>query len=366
MSSPNEPKRRKGLTGAMRSTAGSSFKFKVEEPDDPIEYVARVREELEKIVDLFGKKENFDYDIAQQVREIRALLKVNAEIFCRIMESANLGSYSEGKSASFTRYGFDVVKVRQVEGIVPLHGGGPTTQTQFITEYERSTETFDVKLLSEVPAGLNNIIVVKYRAAEYSMFIDYEAFFKSAIALHDDILGPFLAKLKCHMESIQLCLGEVETWLIEPDTNIEFLNATFEKKLEAPSADDFNKQYACPLGTHLNSDLCLYCNRKYSEHIIRTNFTQNFGFDFGQSEFRPGGLNINTICCPVPAVQSAQQIGHAVQPVLQFGHVTKQFKCKKIHVLKVSYESGKFEKTFSIEKQSDRSKLKIFLQFVSS
>ena len=50
--------------------------------------------------------------------------------------------------------------------------------------------------------------------------------------LHDDILEPFLCKLKQHLESIQVCLGEIESWLLEPKANIQFLEETFGKKLE--------------------------------------------------------------------------------------------------------------------------------------
>ena len=50
--------------------------------------------------------------------------------------------------------------------------------------------------------------------------------------LHDDILEPFLCKLKQHLESIQVCLGEIESWLLEPKSNIQCLEETFGKKLE--------------------------------------------------------------------------------------------------------------------------------------
>ena len=49
--------------------------------------------------------------------------------------------------------------------------------------------------------------------------------------LHDDVLEPFLVKLKCHIQSIHVCLGKIESWLVEPKDSISFLEDTFETKL---------------------------------------------------------------------------------------------------------------------------------------
>lgn len=200
-----------------------------EDPDQPLDYVAHIRERSGRQFENVVRRKNVNYDVEQNVREIRALLKINAEIFDRCMSSAS--SYSDGKSARFARYGFDVVKVRQ-----------QNEKTQFITEHEHSEQTFDMKLLSELPAGIDNIFVPKNRDAPFDGFVDYDAFFQDAVMLHDDVLGPFLAKLKIHLESIQVCLGKIETWLNEPNSNIEFLETTFGKKLKMPTADDFNKE----------------------------------------------------------------------------------------------------------------------------
>ena len=163
-----------------------------------------------------------------------------------------------------------MVKVRQNQ-----------TKTEFITEYERSQQTLDMKPLSKLPAGLDDVFVVKYKAEPFNWFIDYDVFFQSAIMLHDGILKPFLAKLKCHIEIIHVCLGKIESWLVEPNRNIELLETTFGKKLKIPTTDDLDNG-------------------------------------------------------------------------------------KVIHVLKSCNESGKFEKTFTIAKQSDQIKLKKFLEFMAS
>jgi hypothetical protein len=131
---------------------------------------------------------------------------------------------------TFERSDFAKVTVRQCPMIAAL--------TELITVQERDQEAFSMKPLLELPAGLNDLFVVKYQAAPYHDFINYDDFFKTAIMLHDDVLEPFLVKLKQHLESIQVCLGEIESWLLEPKSNIQFLEETFGKKLDILTDED--------------------------------------------------------------------------------------------------------------------------------
>ena len=281
------------------------------EPDEPLEYATYIREKSAKLFAPSGKKKNVSYDIEQNIREIRALLKINAEIFGRCMSSVN--NCNDHASASFTRYGFDVIKVRQYN---------EADQTQIITEHVCSERNFDIKLLSNIPASLSGIFVVKYQAEPFTPFIDYDALFHSAIMLHDDILETFLAKLKYHIESIHVCLGKI-SWLLETNSNIEFIEATLRKKLEIPIADDLYENRAGPQGTYdsSKSDVCLTCEHDYGSHSGPSN--------------------------QCPSIYGSY------------------FKCKNYHLLKSYNESGKFEKTFAIAKQSDQMKLKKFLDFVA-
>lgn len=231
------------------------------EPEEPLEYASYTREKSAKLLVSNGGRKNVNCDIEQNIREIRALLKANAEIFERCMGSAS--KYRNGKSALFTRYGFDVVKVRQNQNT-----SRSPRLTEIITEIERSQKTFDISALSKLPAGLDNVIVVKYQTAPYSHFIDYRAFFQSALLLHDDVLAPFLAKLKCHIESIQVSSGNIEMWLLENKSNHEFLEATFEKKLDVPSAEDYIDQDS-------DDAICAKCGQPYSSHSSRYDYDSN-------------------------------------------------------------------------------------------
>ena len=78
--------------------------------------------------------------------------------------------------------------------------------------------------------------------------------------LHDDILEQFLCKFKQHLESIQVCLGKIESWLLEPKSNIQFLEETFQKKLiiipAVPLCDDYAHPCQKALLHEMNTWIC--------------------------------------------------------------------------------------------------------------
>lgn len=285
------------------------------EPEEPLEFVTQIREKGQKR--FASRKKNVIYDIEQNVREIRALLNINSEIFGRVMDSAS--NYSSGNSATLTRYGFDVVKVRQSGG-----------STEFITEAAVSAKAFTIDALLNLPNDLTGVLVVQYQAAPFSNFIDYNAFFRSALMLHDDILEPFLVKLKDRVESIHVLLGEMETWLLESQRKIEFIESTFGMKLEAPSADDLNVEEVidCPGGhSHQSLERCLRCNQYFQNHRQQSPYAYCY-----------------------------------------IGYNSLRFRCKKkgpkVHILKKYDDAGKFEKTFQIATENDQTKLKKCLEYM--
>ena len=238
------------------------------------------------------------------------------------MESAS--NYSSGNTATLTRYGFDVVKVRQSGG-----------STEFVTEAAVSAKAFTIDALLNLPHDLTGVLVVQYQAAPFGNFIDYEAFFRSALMLHDDILEPVLVRLKDRVESIHVLLGEMETWLLESQRKIEFIESTFGIKLEAPSAGDLHVQEvsACN-GVHYHPGnlRCLRCNSCFEDH----------------SKDSSGGYS-----CPYP-----------------YSRTGGKFWCKKTvpksHVLKKYNDTGKFEKTFQITTENDQTKLKKCLEYMDA
>jgi hypothetical protein len=187
--------------------------------------------------------------------------------------------------------------------------------------------------LSEVPAGLIDLFVVKYQAAPYQAFVDYDALFKTAIVLHDDVLEPFLVKLKQHLESIQVCLGEIESWLLEPKSNIQFLDKTFGTKLKNLPETPLGNDYTCSSVEYSNkihlpsTSVCARCFDKIGAHTPSCHsFIYKFMCSDGKGCFK-------------------------TQPSCQ--------------VLKVYKQSGKFETEFNIASTNDQNKLKKFIEFIS-
>jgi len=290
------------------------------EPEEPLDFVAHIREKAQKR--FASRRKNVNYDIEQNVREIRALLNINAEIFGRVIDSAS--NYGSGKSVTLTRYGFDAVKVRQ-----------SGESTEFITVPARSEHSFAIDALLHLPHDLNDVIVVQYQAAPFNNFIDYNAFFRSALMLHEDILEPFLVKLKDHVESIHVLLGEMESWLLESQRKIEFIETTFDTKLETPSPDHLLVEEAsdcnCPSG-HYGFTRCLRCSAYFQAHTRAA----TSGYYLCNQSLYPG----------------------------------KRFRCTKrvpkIHILKKYDHDGKFEKTFQITTESEQAKLKKCLEYMDS
>ena len=286
-----------------------------DEPDDPIEYMAhkraKIAEQFSKIIKQSSKENSStSYDVEQNVREIRALIAVNAEIFDRCMESMkDKTNPVKIEATEFIRYGYEVVKAQQVD----------TDSTQFITHAEQSIKSFDTTCLSTVPHSLSKLVILSKRTDSYSMFADFESFFINACALHDEVLGPFFAELKDHLQLVQVCLGNIDEWLMESHGNIRFLESIFEKKLEIP----VGLKCVCEEGTHTPKDNCFDCKFSFQYHTIA-------GF--------PNA-------CPV--IDGAR----------------RHFKCNRPIVLKICSTPGTYIATFVISYSKDQLKLKKLLEY---
>ena len=144
--------------------------------------------------------------------------------------------------------------------------------------------------------------------------------------MHDDVLGPFLAKLKHHLETIHVCLGEIESWLLEPKGNIEFIEEIFGMKLGHPTA---------LTGTHQSTAICEGCKKTFGAHT------------------RPE-VNLRT----------RHKYG-GIPPKFRCNSSSSAFfSCKKYITLNTMQDSGKFERAFAISKKNDKGKLQKFLDFI--
>ena len=145
-------------------------------------------------------------------------------------------------------------------------------------------------------------------------------------------------KAETTLESIHVCLGGIESWLLEPKGSIDYINKTFRKKLKSLTDDDIGTKTgetnSPDISSIIGTDICIHCTKPFNSHNRHSH----------------GGYYSSTNA----AFRCAQYAGSTI------------FECKKYTVLKTCNESGKFEKTFTIAKESDQTKLKKFLEFVSS
>jgi len=171
---------------------------------------------------------DMNIDIEQTMREIRALIAVNDEIFSRCMVYARTDSGRQyGKRVVLERVGYNTIYTHQVEDEDML---------ELVTQGERTQQRFDTAPLSNLPSCLGDTISVKYKDEPYSAFVDYNDFFQKAeMLLHDDALKLLLPKLKDHLESVQVCLGGIDQWVMQPSKDLSFINLNFQKDLTLPT-----------------------------------------------------------------------------------------------------------------------------------
>lgn len=214
--------------------------------------------------------------------EIRALLVTNAELFYRCiasMEDEVVNPFEdkdqpeeEGEDendddspkasceVSFSRYGYDTIKVRTSS---KTRDDGTTSSTTCLTtDADCTTKKFDMTPLARLPPALTCYnMMPQYKSEPYSNFINFEAIFESALFLRDDILQTFLPKLKTHLTAVQSCLHQVDTWLTTgSNSTINYIHKTFGIQLCPPSEYDYcGSTCTCTPGTHSKSYICFTC-----------------------------------------------------------------------------------------------------------
>jgi hypothetical protein len=190
-------------------------------------------------------------DVDQNISEIRAILTTNAEIFDRCMGSRKKDSYSE-----FVRYSFEVVTIKVSLNTID-------SKTRCIAYSEPSEKSFDMTPLASLPDGVADIFTLPKKS--FGDFIDYEAFFEKSLILHEDVLGTFLEQLKIQLICVQVRLGEIETWLMETASNMNYLESKFGMQIVMPE-NDVAMECQCPYGTHPDLQACRRCGKYFFKH----------------------------------------------------------------------------------------------------
>jgi len=189
-------------------------------PSDPKAYVSFMRADMRKHLESISrpKEEALNYDIEQNIREIRAMLARNKDIFDRNKSSL-------------------------------VASTGP----------ELNGRDFDLKSLMELPESLKEIIAVRYKDPPYDRFIDYDSFFQKSLALHEDVLETFLAHLRNHLQkNVQVCLRQLDKWLAETASN---KNVADIDKISGGNLD-----YSQPWGDQVSKEAQVVTSNSKSNH----------------------------------------------------------------------------------------------------
>ncbi len=185
------------------------------EPEKALDYLGEVRNKLKSSFSRSGKTEEEHLDIEHNIIAIRAILAVNSEIFSRCMKYAEKNII--GDKTKLARFGFEKIKTRQ-EG----------KRLELVTQVEHLVQTFDTHPLSTPPSGFNKIVVVEY--ISQTKFIDFEDLFCKTLLLNDEALVFLLPKLKEHLETVQVCLGVLDEWAMQPIKNVSFIDSALKKE----------------------------------------------------------------------------------------------------------------------------------------
>jgi len=181
---------------------------------DPEELVTLSRNELIKEMKSGKKIHGFtDLDIA--IKTVRALILTNEEIWDRCKEYfVQKDVYGNGNVGEY----FSMMRLDEVKVVNTNY-----RSTSIVAVAKEMTRHFSLEPLKVLPDCLD-IFEPKRNEAGH---IDFKIYFRRSLVLHDDVLLPFLSKLKKHLEEVQVCLGAVDGWVMCTPNNIEFLEETF-------------------------------------------------------------------------------------------------------------------------------------------
>ena len=204
-----------------------SKKRKAPAPRDPDEFLACVREKSGKHLKSSAKKDkDANYDVEHNIRTIRALLVTNQEIWDRVNNHLDFDSEDfNGKNGNIVVWNYDFADVQAFTD-------PDTDKTTLTIDPNYNLVDANVKSLLHLPPKLVQVFAPSYEK-DFSFIIDFESYFEKALMLHDDVLGPFLFHLKKHLESVQVCLGEIDSWLMETVGATAFVESLFDIDLSS-------------------------------------------------------------------------------------------------------------------------------------
>jgi len=157
--------------------------------------------------------------LGYMLKSAKALVKIINEIWNNCEDHLILGE-NDNSTFTFQRRIFKEAEVKK-----------KGRKLKITTQKVSNTKNFGN--LPSVPENLGEMISIGQAQAESDILPDYNKYIDKSAILCEDVLLPFLTGLKEHLKNVQVFLGQIEAWLIEPELNVSFLNQTFDKDLVA-------------------------------------------------------------------------------------------------------------------------------------
>ncbi len=270
------------------------------------EFLVRARQRAqEKLLESQNQIPVAIHDLPYLLRATRALIGLNNSIWDQCHD--NQSEIIDG-DLPFSRVSIVRIKT-QVEG----------TKTTF--HIQTTVTSKDFGALPLLPPELSALMSVPMLSSDdtsssrqsAARFPDYAMYLDRATLLRDETLLPFLITLKDHLESLHVFLGAIESWLMEPLGQWQFLKDVFDgvaqvdflpklKDLTVPCGDAGGNLKCCTVH-HAESSLCLRCLKPYSSHHwgmsrngIMTHLCDYHGRNVG-SFLRTIDHEMRIVCC---------------------------------------------------------------------
>jgi len=214
-----------------------------------------------------------DIELEHLIKSVNAIIQLNKEIWERCKEHqvdvTFAGARAKQSGLVFKRVVCSKVKACAVKAYTSYNSCDSKYLLEFTTNAEVETKAFD--LPDPLPYDLTRIMTPL--VDENEVFPDYDSFFESCLLLHEDVMSLFLVRLKVHLESIQVYLGSIDTWLMQPSNLTDFIVENFQTELPKPRAIECGSSCKVP---HNQSQRCLRCGEPSSSHGDRNRSHYDF------------------------------------------------------------------------------------------
>ena len=153
----------------------------------------------------------------------------------------------------------------------------------------------------------------------------YEAYFNAITTTFEKkpIASQYLLILKKHLEDVQVALGTIETWIVEPMYSLDFINKQFGTNLAIPDLKDMLVEHTVrrnpcdegmnhpPCQKRWDESICLICFEPNRRHRVKVDDWGKYVYDacpvYGLDPVPPSGrfycqdVTENLITLPLPA-----------------------------------------------------------------